>query len=99
LTLVYRPEYAGHQDLLVVMVVDAAIMAVGSFLGFGMTAARSFRPQVPIMAASLIASAAFTFALIPRFGLLGAGYALMIASLIRVVASQVVLGSALKRAA
>jgi O-antigen/teichoic acid export membrane protein len=97
LTLVYRPEYAGHQDLLVVMVVDAAIMAVGSFLGFGMTAARSFRPQVPIMAASVIVSAALTFALIPRFGLMGAGYALMIASLIRVVASQLVLGSALKR--
>jgi hypothetical protein len=99
LTLVYRPEYAGHQELLVVMVVDAATMAVGSFLGFGMTAVRSFRPQVPIMTASLIVSVALTFALIPRFGLLGAGYALMIASLIRVVASQVVLGSALKRVA
>ena len=81
------------------MVVDAATMAVGSFLGFGMTAVRSFRPQVPIMTASLIVSVALTFALIPRFGLLGAGYALMIASLIRVVASQVVLGSALKRVA
>ncbi len=97
LTIVYRPEYASHQDLLIVMVIDAAIMAVGTFLGFGMTAVRSFRPQVPIMAASVIVSAALTLALIPRFGLLGAGYALMIASLIRVAASQVVLGSTLKR--
>jgi len=97
LAIVYRPEYAEHADLLVVMVVDAAIMAVGSFLGFGMTAARSFWPQVPIMAASVISSAGLTLALVPRFGLMGAGYALMIASLIRVAASRFVLDSALKR--
>jgi O-antigen/teichoic acid export membrane protein len=81
------------------MVIDAAIMAIGSFLGFGMTAARRFRPQMPITAMTMIVSAALTLALIPKFGLLGAGYALMIASLVRVAAGNFVLTSALNRAA
>jgi O-antigen/teichoic acid export membrane protein len=99
LNLVYGPEYAGHVDLLCVLVLDAAVMAIGSFLGFGMTAARVFRPQVPIMLVSVITSGVLTLMFVPRFGLLGAGYALMIASLIRVVASHRVLGSALERVA
>jgi O-antigen/teichoic acid export membrane protein len=99
LTFVYRAQYASHQDLLIVMVIDAAIMAIGSFLGFGMTAARRFRPQMPITAMTMIVSAALTLALIPKFGLLGAGYALMIASLVRVAAGNFVLTSALNRAA
>jgi len=97
LNLVYGPEYAGHVNLLCVLVLDASVMAVGAFLGFGMTAARVFRPQVPIMLTSVIMSAVLTLMLVPRFGLLGAGYALMIASLIRVAASHRVLHYALKR--
>ena len=99
LNLVYGPEYASHVNLLCVLVLDASVMAVGSFLGFGMTAARVFRPQVPIMLMSVITSAVLTLILVPRVGLLGAGYALMIASLIRVAASHRVLHCALKRVA
>jgi O-antigen/teichoic acid export membrane protein len=62
-----------------------------------MTAARVFRPQVPIMLTSVIMSAALTLMLVTHFGLLGAGYALMIASLIRAAASHRVLHCALKR--
>ncbi len=99
LTIFYGPQYAEHVNLLCVLVLDATIMAIGSFLGFGLTAARVFRPQVPIMAASVIASAGLTLILVPRFSLLGAGYALMIASLVRVAASHRILKSALARVA
>jgi O-antigen/teichoic acid export membrane protein len=97
LTFVYRPEYAEHVDLLLLMVVDGFLVAIGSFMGFAMTAARSFRPQMPITAASVVTTVVFTLILIPRFGLMGAGYGLLIASLVRVAASYLVLNSAMKR--
>jgi O-antigen/teichoic acid export membrane protein len=99
LTLVYRPEYAEHVDLLMLMVVDATLVAIGSFVGFGMTAARCFRPQMSIMAATVIATVVFTLMLMPRFGLMGAGYGLLIASFVRAAAGYLVLESAMKRQA
>jgi O-antigen/teichoic acid export membrane protein len=99
LTLVYRPEYAEHVDLLLLMVVDATLVAIGAFVGFGMTAARCFRPQMSIMAATVVTTAVFTLALVPRFGLMGAGYGLLIASFVRATAGYVVLDSAMKRPA
>jgi O-antigen/teichoic acid export membrane protein len=99
LTFVYRPEYAEHVDLLLLMVVDATLVAIGSFLGFGMTAARCFRPQMPIMAATVITTVVFTLILVPRFGLMGAGYGLLIASFVRVAASYLVVDSAMKKQA
>jgi O-antigen/teichoic acid export membrane protein len=97
LTFVYRPEYAEHIDLLLLMIVDATLVAVGSFLGFGMTAARCFRPQMPITAATVVTTVAFTLALVPRFALMGAGYSLLIASCVRATASYLVLNSAVKK--
>jgi hypothetical protein len=41
----------------------------------------------------------FTLALVPRFGLMGAGYALLIASLVRAAAGYLVLDSAMKNRA
>ncbi len=99
LTFVYRPKYAEHVDLLLLMVVDATLVAIGAFVGFGMTAARSFRPQMSIMAATVATTVVFTLALIPRFGLMGAGYGLLIASFARAAAGYLVLHSAMKRQA
>lgn len=97
LTFVYRPEYAEHVDLLLIMVVDTILVAIATFVGFGMTAARCFRPQMSIMAITAITTVVFTLALIPRFGLMGAGYGLLIASFVRATAGYVVLESAMKR--
>jgi len=99
LTLVYRPEYAEHLDLLLLMIVDATLVAIGAFVGFGMTAARCFRPQMPIMAATVVTTVVFTLVLVPRFGLMGAGYGLLIASFVRAAVSYMVLDSAMRRAA
>jgi O-antigen/teichoic acid export membrane protein len=97
LTFVYRPEYANHVNLLVVMVIDSAITSACVFLGFGMTAARCFRSQIPIMVANLIATILLTFALIPRWGLLGGGFALLLSSIVQASASYCVLSLALHK--
>jgi O-antigen/teichoic acid export membrane protein len=97
LTFIYTPEYSNHVNLLVVMVIDSAITAASVFLGFGMTAARCFRSQIPIMAANLIMTIAMTFALIPRLGLLGGGFALLLSSVLQASASYYVLSIALRK--
>jgi O-antigen/teichoic acid export membrane protein len=97
LTIVYRPQYAEHVDLLLVMVATASLNAIASFLGFAMTAARCFRAQLPVMGATLATTFALTLALVPHFGLMGAGYALLIAAAVQSAASYLVLTSAIGR--
>lgn len=99
LTIVYRPQYAEHVDLLLVMVVTASLNAIASFLGFAMTAARCFRAQLPVMGATLVTTFSLTLALVPHFGLMGAGYALFTAAAVQSTASYLVLNTAMRRRA
>ncbi|MEO8725226.1 MAG: hypothetical protein ABI383_03805 [Acidobacteriaceae bacterium] len=77
LSLLYRPEYGNHVGVLVIMVITAALTAIGSFMGYGMTAVHAFRAQVPVMAATLTSTIVLCFMLIPRMGLIGAALALL----------------------
>ena len=95
LTFVYRPEYADHVNLLVVMVIDASVTSMCVFLGFGMTAARCFRSQIPIMVANVVATIVLTYILIPHFGMLGGGFALLLSSMVQASGSYFVLDRAL----
>ena len=98
ITALYRPEYAEHLLVFVVMVATAGVNAVASFLGYGMTAARSFKPQVPILAAVATATLVLALLLVPRYGLAGAATALLVSSVLQVAGSMVALRSALKTA-
>jgi O-antigen/teichoic acid export membrane protein len=95
LKFVYRPEYADHVQLFVVMVIDASVTSMCVFLGFGMTAARCFRSQIPIMVANVVATIVLTYVLLPHFGMLGGGYALLLSSVVQACGSYIVLNRAL----
>ena len=97
LATVYRPQYAEHVDLLLVMVATASLNAIASFLGFAMTAAHCFRAQLPVMGVTLATTLALTLALVPLCGLMGAGYALFIAAAVQCAAGYLVLNAALRR--
>jgi O-antigen/teichoic acid export membrane protein len=99
IALIYRPEYAAHINLLLLMIVDSILVAVGAFLGFGMTAVRCFRPQMLVMTATVITTVFFTWMLIPHFGLMGAGYGLLIGSCVRAAASYAIFDGRLRRQA
>jgi len=73
LTLVYRPEYGAHADILAMLVGVAALNAIGSFLFCGVTAAQEFRRQVPVNVVAVLITLCGSAALIPRWGLVGAG--------------------------
>jgi O-antigen/teichoic acid export membrane protein len=85
LTLVYKPEYAQHTDLLVWLMVTAAIGYMSSFLGDGLVAARYLRIQIPLFVLVTATSAIGSYWLIPIDGLRGAAIALLFAAIIQVV--------------
>jgi O-antigen/teichoic acid export membrane protein len=81
LTLVYRREYADHVGLLALFVGIASVSTVGTFLFCGVTAARAFRAQVPVYLAAALVVTLGSALLVPRFGLIGAGAALLLSVL------------------
>ncbi|MEL6162763.1 MAG: oligosaccharide flippase family protein [Cyanobacteria bacterium J06628_3] len=97
LTLIYRPEYAEQQSLFVWLMVAAGISYISSFLGYGMTAARYFRIQMPLFFAVTATSALACLWLLPKYGLLGAAIALIIAAVIQVGISSGVIVHALHK--
>lgn len=95
LTLLYRPEYAEYANLLVWLMVVTGINYVSSFLGYGMTAARYFRIQMPLFALVTAISATVCLWLIPTTGLLGGAIALLIAAVVQAIFSLAVILQAL----
>ncbi len=75
LILVYRSEYADQAGVLVWLMAAAALFYVGSFLGYGMTAARYFRIQALLFVVTLLLITGASALLIPRYGLAGAAWA------------------------
>ena len=56
LTLVYRPEYAEHTDVLVAMMVGGAMSYIAAQMASAITSARCFAPQIPVLAAAVAAA-------------------------------------------
>ncbi len=91
LRLVYRPEYALHNDLLIAIMAAGAMGYLGSLLGYAITATRTFRAQVPLFGVVAASTAVACAWLIPRHGLLGGGLAIGIAALVQVLGEIAIL--------
>ena len=81
LTVLYRREYADHVGLLALFVGIAGVGTIGTFFFCGMTAARSFRVQVPVQFVTMLIGVAGSALLIPRYGLIGGGIALLLSTM------------------
>jgi O-antigen/teichoic acid export membrane protein len=97
LTFLYRPEYGEHVNLFVIMVAAAGVSSIASFMGYGNTAARNFRLQVPVICCSTGATTLFSFILVPRFGMIGAACALLIGACAQLTGAATVLHWQLKQ--
>ncbi len=97
LTIVYGPEYAEHTHILVWTMVAAAVSYVASFVGFGITAARYFRIQMPLFALVAATTAGACFWLVPGWGLMGAALSLSVAALAQLVGSLLIVLHAVRR--
>ena len=91
LALLYRREYAEHVGLLALFVGIAGLNTVGSFLFCGLTAARAFRAQVPVYLAAMLAALASSSMLVRRYGLMGAGTALLVSVLTAVLGGLLIM--------
>jgi O-antigen/teichoic acid export membrane protein len=80
LTLLYRPEYAEHTDVLIAMMVGGAFTYVAGLMASAVTAARCFVRQIPVLATAVGAAALASYLLVPSHGLLGAAFAVIITS-------------------
>lgn len=97
LTLFYQAEYAQHNDLLVWVMVAAAISYLSYFLGDALIAARYLSIQIPLFIGVTATSALMSYWLIPIHGLHGAAVALLVASIVQVVLRCAVMVYALYR--
>jgi O-antigen/teichoic acid export membrane protein len=91
LTHLFRPEYGERPDILVRLMIAGTIMFVASGLGYVITAARSLRPQIPILLAAAIAAAITSAWLIPRHGLSGAADATLAAAFVQLMGTGAIL--------
>lgn len=96
LTLLYRPEYAEDVGVLAILVAGAGLSALMTFLTCGVSAARSFRPQVPVNLAATIAVSVGCMMWVPRFGLVGAALALVISAAVAVAGSALILRNVIR---
>jgi O-antigen/teichoic acid export membrane protein len=98
LTLLYRPEYAEHTDVLIAMMAAGAMSYVGALMGTAVTSARCFAQQIPVLATAVLGAAIASKILVPTHGILGAAYAVLITSTVLCVGQTVLLWLVLRNA-
>jgi O-antigen/teichoic acid export membrane protein len=96
LTLLYKPIYGSHSDVFVWLMVAASFTYLSSLIGVGMTSARYFRIQAPLLGVVTVVLAGACAFLVPRMHLLGAAYATVLAMSVQLLLSVLVVGWALR---
>jgi len=96
LTLLYRPEYAERLDVFFWLMVAAGVGYVGSFLGYGLTATRCFKAQIPLFTAVTLGCLLSCFWLIPTSGLRGAAIAMVIGTIMQLTLTFIILRYVIK---
>lgn len=91
LRLLYRADYGSYSDVFALLMIAAAIGFVTSILGYGMTAARIFKPQPVLFAAVVLVSGVACFFWGPAHGIEGAAFALILATATQLAGSLVLL--------
>ena len=94
LRLVYGSQFSAESVALVWVMAAAAAGYVASFLGYGLTAARRFKIQLPIFSGLTALTVVFCFWLVPRAGAIGAAQAMLLTG----VAQGLVMAYAVNRA-
>lgn len=99
LRILYRPEYAEHNDLLIWLTIVGAVQCLITCLGCALTAASQFRVQVPLFAAFTATSLIACMALVPKMGLMGAAVGVLISVIVQLLVTGVVMFRAMEKRA
>ena len=98
MTLIYRPEYSTHPDVLIWLMGASGFFYLGSTLGYAVTAIRCFRPQMPLFTGAALSTAIGCLVLMPSQGLRGAAMAIFVSALVQCGGSTYLLRKALRMA-
>jgi O-antigen/teichoic acid export membrane protein len=82
LSIVYTEEYAAHTDVLLVVMASVGVVATFTFLGTAVAATQQFAVQALVHVAKLTAIGIACYVLVPRWGALGAAWAVLIGALV-----------------
>jgi len=96
LTTLYTAEYARETPILLLLTLSFGVGALVSVFGFGITAARRFRPQVPLVAIAVTVATITSAVLVPRLGATGGAWAVLLSLGAWAVASAYVLWTVLR---
>jgi O-antigen/teichoic acid export membrane protein len=91
ITVLYTRSYAAYAPLLPGLMFAATLLYVSQFLGYGLTAARIFRAQVPLFCAVTAATAVACRLFIPTRGLGGAVTAMGLGFIVQLLGSAGIL--------
>jgi len=94
LRIIYSKEYALHADILVWIMFAATISYVARSLGFGMTAVRYFRSQLVLFIIVIVATLSGSIWLIPKYGIIGAAWSLIISEIFFLVGGFIIIAFA-----
>jgi O-antigen/teichoic acid export membrane protein len=72
LDLLYRPEYGEYAGTFFWLMVATGVYFLAVFMGYGMTAAKQFWAQIPLLASTGIVSTLACYYLVPNYGISGA---------------------------
>ena len=86
----FGADFSSHVDLLLVVMLAAAVAYQSGALTTAMISIRAIRSQLPLRLATVAVSLVGCLLLMPRWGLLGAGMALVAAKLPFVIASLLI---------
>jgi O-antigen/teichoic acid export membrane protein len=78
LRIVYTEDYAAHSHIMVLLMIAGGIFWMGAFLGTAISSARFFKVQTATYILVVAATACACYLLIPRYGLDGAAYAVIV---------------------
>jgi O-antigen/teichoic acid export membrane protein len=98
LALLYRPEFAAYDRLLIAMMAAGTLMYIGSTVGYIVTSLRAFAPQLPLFAVAALCCAAASWLLIPRIGLYGGVAALALSATVQIAGNLLILRRTLRHA-
>jgi hypothetical protein len=81
------------------MMAVGCVVYMAQVLAYGMTAARYYNSQVVLFILTSLSVAASCYLLIPRQGLLGAIFAMLIATIVQLTGSVIILGRGMRKQA
>lgn len=85
LKTVYTESYARYNNLFLLLMIVGGLDYISSFFGYGLTALRNYRIQPKIAIFWTLSCVVTSLFFIPAYGLIGAGYALLLSSFIRLI--------------